>query len=165
MKLNRIIPWINEDRQLARSRMDSDPFALLDRRMNSLFGDFFGNRFPDVWGKAGDGFAPQIDLSDTGDELHITAELPGLDEKDVEVTLADNLLTLKGEKKEEVEEEKGDHYHCERNYGYFERAVRLPNDVDPDKATAKFKKGVLQIAIPKKPEAQTTRRKLELVSE
>jgi len=165
MKLNRIIPWINEDRQLAHGRMDVDPFALLERRMNHLFGDFFGSRFPDPWGKNGDSFAPQIDLSDNGSELRITAELPGLDEKDVEVTMAENLLTLKGEKKEEVEKEKGDHYYCERSYGSFERSVRLPNGVDTDKATAKFKKGVLQITIPKKPEAKAASRKLELDTE
>lgn len=162
MNLTSIIPWKKEDRQVARRREDGDPFALLQRRMNSLFDDFFGRSSSDLWSGFGNAFAPQIDLSETDTEVRISAELPGLEEKDVEVTLSDNRLTIKGEKKEEQEEEKGDYYHSERSYGYFERSVQLPQGVDADKAKAKFKKGVLKVAIPKKPEAQSTRRKIEL---
>jgi HSP20 family protein len=160
MKLNSIIPWKKEDRQLARPQLGNDPFALLQHRMNSLFDDLFSSQLPAAF--RGNGFAPQIDLSETDKDVRITAELPGLDEKDVEVTLAENVLTLKGEKKEEHEEEKEDYYHSERSYGYFERSVQLPEGVDTDKAEAKFKKGVLKIAIPKKPGTPSSRRKLEL---
>ena len=110
-------------------------------------------------------FAPQIDLSETGEELRVTAELPGLEEKDIEVALEGHRLTLKGEKKEDHEENKGNYHHSERSYGYFERSVQLPQGVDIDKASAKFKNGLLHIAIPKKPESQSVRKKLELQSE
>lgn len=160
MKLNSIIPWKKDHRQLSHLPAGNDPWALLHHRMNSLFDDFFGGPLPTPFG--GDRFAPQIDLSETDNEVRITAELPGLDEKDVEVTLLDNVLTLKGEKKEEHEEEKEDHYHSERSYGFFERSVQLPDGVDTDKVEAKFKKGVLKIAIPKKPGTQSGRRKIEL---
>jgi HSP20 family protein len=99
-----------------------------------------------------------VDVSETGKEVRITAELPGLDEKDVEVTVTNNMLTIKGEK----EEEEGDYYHSERSYGYFDRTIALPQGIDADNAKAKFKKGVLKVTIPKKPEAQSSRRKIEL---
>jgi len=165
MKLNSIMPWKKGDSHLSHVRTGDDPLNLLQRRMNHLFDDFFGGQLSDRWGRFGDDFAPQIDISETSGELRISAELPGLDEKDVEVTLTDNVLTLKGEKKEEHVEDKEDHYHSERSYGYFERAVQLPDGTDTEKAKAKFKKGVLEIAIPKKPEAQTRSKKIELESE
>jgi HSP20 family protein len=118
-----------------------------------------------LWGGGNGQFLPQIDLSETGKEVRVTAELPGLEERDVEVTLGSNMLTIKGEKKEEQEEEKGDYYHSERSYGYFQRAVQLPEGMDTDHAKATFKKGVLKVTIPKKPEAQSTRRKIELLAD
>jgi HSP20 family protein len=94
--------------------------------------------------------------------MRITAELPGLDEKDVEVTVPSNMLTIKGGKKVEKEEEEGDYYYSEHHYGHFERPIALPQGIDTDNAEAKFKKGVLKVTIPKKPEAQSSRRKIEL---
>ena len=162
MKLQSIIPWKKEERSLARGRGDGDPFAQLQRRMNSVFEDFFGRSSSDLWGDAAEEFLPRVDVSETGKEVRITAELPGLDEKDVEVTVTDNLLTIKGEKKVEKEAEEGDYYHSERSYGYFDRTIALPQGIDADNAKAKFKKGVLKVTIPKKPEAQSSRRKIEL---
>jgi len=162
MKLNSILPWKKGDSQLSHQRKAGDPVNLLQRRMNHLFDDFFSSQLSDPWGRFGNEFAPQIDISESGEELRISAELPGLDEKDVEVTLADNILTLKGEKKEEHVEDKDDFYHSERSYGYFERAVQLPDGADTENAKAKFRKGVLEIAIPKKPEARARTKKLEL---
>ena len=91
--------------------------------------------------------------------MRITAELPGLDEKDVEVTVTSNMLTIKGEKKVEKEEEEGDSYYSERNYGHFERTIALPQGIDTNNAEAKFKKGVLKVTILRKPEAQSSRTK------
>ncbi len=158
MNLQSIIPWKKEARSLARGRGDGDPFAQLQRRMNSVFDDFFGRSSSDLWGDAGGEFLPRVDVSETGKEVRITAELPGLDEKDVEVTVTNNMLTIKGEK----EEEEGDYYHSERSYAYFDRTIALPQGIDADNAEAKFKKGVLKVTIPKKPEAQSSRRKIEL---
>lgn len=163
MNLKSLIPWKKEDQRLARRRDDGDPFLQLQRRMNSVFDDFLGRSSFNMWGGSDSGFAPQIDITETGKEVRVTAELPGLDEKKVEVTVVGDLLTIKGEKQEEHEEEKGEYYHSERSYGYFQRAVQLPPGVDADRANAKFKKGVLKVTIPKKPNAQSTRRKIELL--
>jgi len=160
MNLQSIIPWKKEERSLARGRGDGDPFAQLQRRMNSVFEDFFGRSSSDPWGDDAGEFLPRVDVSETGKEVRITADLPGLDEKDVEVTVTNNMLTIKGEKK--VEKEEGDYYHSERSYGYFDRTIALPQGIDADNAKAKFKKGVLKVTIPKKPEAQSSRRKIEL---
>src|SRR5258708_14977086 len=160
MNLQGIIPWKKEERSLTRGRGDGDPFAQLQRRMNSVFEDFFGPSSSDLWGDDAGEFLPRVDVSETGKEVRITADLPGLDEKDVEVTVTNNMLTIKGEKK--VEKEEGDYYHSERSYGYFDRTIALPQGIDADKAEAKFKKGVLKVTIPKKPEAQSWRRKIEL---
>ena len=160
MNLQSIIPWKKEERLLARGRGDGDPFAQLQRRMNSVFEDFLSRSSSDLWGDAAGEFLPRVDVSETGKEVRITAELPGLDEKDMEVAVTNNMLTIKGEKK--VEEEEGDYYHSERSYGYFNRTIALPQGIDADKAEAKFKKGVLKVTIPKKPEAQSSRRKIVL---
>jgi HSP20 family protein len=159
-----IIPWKKEDRPLARRRDVDDPFDLLQRRMNSVFDDFIGRSPSELWSGFGDNFAPQTDVSETEKEVRISAELPGLEEKDLDVTLSGDLLTIKGEKKEEQNEEKGDCWHHERSYGYFERTVQLPQAVDTDKASAKFKNGVLNVTIPKKPGAQSARKRIELTA-
>jgi HSP20 family protein len=165
MNLKSILPWKKEERRPARKHADGDPFTLLQQRMNGLFDDFFGRPSSELWNRFSGGFAPQIDVSESDQEVRITAELPGLDEKEVDVTLSANLLTIKGDKREEQEEEKGNFWHSERHYGYFERTVQLPQGVDTDKAKAQFKKGVLKVTIPKRPEAQTSRRKIELLSD
>jgi HSP20 family protein len=90
--------------------------------MNSVFEDFFGRSSSDLWGSTEE-FLPRVDVSDTGKEMRISAELSGLDEKDVEVAVTSNMLTIKGEKKVEKEEEEGDYYYSERNYGHFERTI------------------------------------------
>jgi HSP20 family protein len=165
MNLTSIIPWKKEERAPARREGDGAPLALLQRRMNSLFDDFFGRSSSDLWNGFEGSFAPRIDVSDSDKEVRVSAELPGLDEKEVDVTLSGNLLTIKGEKKEEQDETKGDYWHSERRYGYFERSVQLPQAVDADKAKAKFRKGVLKVTIPKKLEAQSSRRKIELLTD
>jgi len=162
MNLKSLIPWKREDQSLVRRSHDDDPFLQMRRRMNGVFDEILGRSSSDLWNGANDIFAPQIELSENGNEVRINAELPGLDEKDVEVTLSGDLLTIKGEKKHEHEEEKGDYYRTERSYGYFQRSVQLPRGVDADKASAKFKKGVLKVSIPKRAEAQSNRRRIEV---
>lgn len=108
--------------------------------------------------------SPDVDFSETDGGYKITAELPGLDEKDIELTLADNVLTLKGEKKEEREEKDKGYYLSERSYGTFQRAFRLPNDVDAAKIDTKSSKGVLTVNLPKSAEAKAKTRKIEVKS-
>ncbi len=112
--------------------------------------DFFRDR---SWS-----IAPAVDVTEKDKEFEVTAELPGLDEKDVEVKLANGNLTIKGEKKEEKEERKKDYYVSERRYGSFVRSFPLPEGVNPDKIEASFAKGVLTIKLPKTAEAQAEKK-------
>lgn len=104
-------------------------------------------------------FQPSIDVSETDDEIVVSAELPGLEEKDFHVDLDGDLLTIKGEKCEERKESEGGYHRVESFCGAFERAFRLPEHVDPDKVTASYKNGVLRVTIAKpeeaRPEART----------
>jgi HSP20 family protein len=109
-------------------------------------------------------FVPDIDIQETEKEVRVTAELPGLDEKEVEITLTQGALSIKGEKREEHEEKQGDMHRAECRYGMFERTVQLPEYLDADKAKATFKKGVLKVILPKTPEAQSTRRRIPVES-
>jgi HSP20 family protein len=106
--------------------------------------------------------APAVDLVERDSDYLFTAELPGMDEKDIELKVAHDVLTIKGEKKEEKEEKKKDYYLSERSYGAFQRSFSLPDDADADKIEASFKKGVLTITVPKKPEAVKPERKVEV---
>jgi len=105
---------------------------------------------------------PAVDVVDTEKALKISAELPGLDEKDVEVKLANGNLTIKGEKHEEKEEKEKDYYLHERRFGSFERSFAVPDEVDADKIEASFKKGVLTVTLPKKPEAVKPEKKIDV---
>ena len=96
------------------------------------------------------GFAPKIDVKESDKELELSAELPGMDEKDVQLSLTDNELVIQGEKKAEKEEKAKDWYRMERSYGSFHRAIALPGNLDSAKAEATFKKGLLKVTIPKR---------------
>jgi HSP20 family protein len=103
---------------------------------------------------------PAIDVVEKEKEYQIAAELPGLDEKDVEISVADDVLTISGEKKEEKEETADNYYLSERRYGSFQRSFQLPAGVDSDKIAATFQKGVLTVTVPKAPEAQHKTKKI-----
>ncbi len=109
------------------------------------------------WGKA-----PAVDVAEKDKEYEITAELPGMDQSNVEVKLSNGVLTIKGEKKEEKEEKKKDYYMSERRYGSFQRTFQVPDGVDADKVEASFKNGVLTVMLPKTPEAQKQEKKIAI---
>lgn len=102
--------------------------------------------------------APVVDVVEDDKAFTVTAELPGIDEKDVDVTVSGGVLTIKGEKKKEREEKDKNHYLSERSYGSFERAFSLPEGVDQDKIAANFAKGVLTVTLPKNAEAQKSKK-------
>lgn len=108
--------------------------------------------------------APKIDVCESKDAIDVTAELPGVDEKDIDVSLADGVLTIRGEKKTSREEsDKDKNWHVvERGYGSFTRSIALPFDPDTDKVEAKFANGVLNIKLPKPPEAASKQQKIEI---
>jgi len=121
--------------------------------MNKLFDDFFGGFDLSPWAplerRLATAFTPHVDVSETDKEIKVSVELPGMDEKDIDVSLTRDTLTIKGEKKEEKEEQGKDYYRMERSYGSFTRSVPLSVEVDTDKVQATFNKGVLDITLPK----------------
>jgi len=106
--------------------------------------------------------APKVDVSETADGYKIEAELPGMDEKDINVSVSDDVLTIKGEKKFEREEKKKDYHLTERSYGAVQRSFSLPDAVDADKIAATFSKGVLTLSLPKTKEAKAKERRIEV---
>lgn len=151
------------------------PFEGLRSEIDRLFEDFsrgfprlpFGSRLSDLeptfrfetsLGMA----APAIDVTESETSYDITVELPGMDEKNVTLTVADDMLTIEGEKKEEKEEKARDYYLSERRFGSFKRSFQLPDGVDRDKIEAVFQKGVLTLTLPKRPEAQKKAQKIAI---
>ncbi len=139
-----------------------EPFASLRREMDRLFEGFsrdYGWGAPAV---AGIGEAPRIDVSETDAEIKIEAELPGVDEKDLEIVLSNGQLTIKGEKKAEKEEKKKDYHLVERSWGSFARSIGLPFEADPGQVKASFAKGVLTVTVPKPPEVKAKAKKIPI---
>lgn len=130
-----------------------NPLTGFQRRMNDLFEDFFkgGDEWPLACGLSGKtDFIPKIDVTESDKGIKVTAELPGLSEKDVEVLLDNNVLTIKGEKHEEHEQKENHHHYVERKYGSFYRSIPLPAEIEQDKIEASCNNGVLTISLPKK---------------
>jgi HSP20 family protein len=153
MNLKSLIP-VGRDRNAVRSEVNV--FDTLQREIDRVFADFTRG-FPSFGTRE---LMPSVDLTETDKEIEITAELPGLEEKDVQINLADNVLTIKGEKKAEKEEKDKSYRLVERSYGAFARSVELPAGVNPDTIKATISKGVLKVSVPKPAPAQT--KKIEI---
>ena len=165
MALRSLLPF----RGSRSSDLMLDPFFSLQRDVNRAFEDVFKgfgsmpSAMPSVWG--GNGVAaPKIDVKETEKGIEVTAELPGVDEKDIELELDDDVLTIKGEKKLEKEEkdEKTGYHLMERSYGSFARSLRLPFAVKSEAVTAEFDKGVLKVTCPKPAEAVAAAKKIQI---
>ena len=151
------------------SLFDWHPFESLKRQVDRLFEEFPASRTLGEFQPfdrlvAGWPTTPPVDFVERDAEYEISAELPGLDEKSVDVKLANGVLSISGEKKEEKEEKKEGYYFSERRYGSFRRAFRVPEGVDADKISAAFEKGVLKVRLPKSPEAKKAEKKIEIAS-
>jgi HSP20 family protein len=149
MSLRSLIP-IGRDRSIAR-RITTDPFTTLHQEIDRLFDDFMRG-WPTI-GRTTE-FVPEMDVTETDKEIEVTVELPGLQEKDVQVNVADNLLTIKGEKKAEKEEKNKNYRLYERSYGAFSRTIELPAGIDADAIKASLSNGVLKVTVPKPAPAQ-----------
>jgi HSP20 family protein len=139
-----LIPW--------RQR-SGDSLDLFRRDMWDMFERFFGEPLEGDRRELA-AWAPRVDIAETDKEVQVKADLPGVDAKDLEVTVSDGSLVLRGEKKEEREEKKKDYHRVERFEGCFYRQIPLPPGTDPDKISAASSKGVVTITIPKTPQAQ-----------
>jgi HSP20 family protein len=164
MDFKALVPWKGGGKSQPPVRREEilDPFVAFRREVDRMFDGFFDN-----FGRAGSsltgwsGPSPTMDLVENDKEIVVSAELPGLDEKDFEVTVAGDLLTLKGEKKSEHEERNGDSYYAERRYGSFSRSVRLPFEVK-EEVQASYDKGVLTVRVPKPAELQRPAKRIEV---
>jgi HSP20 family protein len=154
-------------------REDVSPLDTLRREVDRLFDDFrpAGWRLPFrrpsafelTWPRLeGWQVAPAMDMVEKDDAFEITAELPGLDEKNVDIKFANGNLTIKGEKKEETEEREKEYYLSERRYGAFQRVFRVPEGVDTDRIEASFRKGVLTVMLPKSPAAKQNEKQISV---
>lgn len=151
-----------------------DPWQSFRQEMNRLMNQFdMGFRWPSLGrvfdvspisagGASFEFNAPLVDVAEDDKSYTLTAELPGLEQKDIEVTLSNHRLTLKGEKRQEKEEKDKSYYLSERCYGSFERSFTLPDEIDAEKLSATFSKGVLTITLPKTAEAQKQKKTIEV---
>jgi HSP20 family protein len=166
------LPVKNEERK-APGLAPWRPLETLRHEIDRLLADFDGGMWRSrlgrptfdlqpFWTRQSTWAMPAVDVAETEKGYEITAELPGMDEKNIEVKFADGVLTIKGEKKDEKEEKKKDYYVSERSYGSFQRSFQVPDGVDTDKIEATFKKGVLTVALPKSAEAQKAAKKIDV---
>ena len=181
MQVKDLIPWARGEKTAA-TKDNANPIMQLQEEMNRVFESFWsrfnGERTPSVGsspypmssfgiGLQGNGFlwngtTPRADVTETDDGVEVTVELPGLSEKDVEVALTDDLLTVKGEKKVEREDTRKGYYLSERSWGAFHRAIPLPPGVDSEKAEAVFRNGVLTVNLPQSSEARAKVRRIDV---
>jgi HSP20 family protein len=162
MALRDLIPWKREAtparRNVPARDAEQDPFVAFRNEMDRMLDDFWGprGRALSPWSGEWTGFDPAVDVIETEDEVKVAAELPGLDPEDVHVTVSHNVLSIKGEKKQEREEKGKNWSRTERSYGSFERAVALPQGTETEQAEATFDKGVLTVTF-KKSETDRTK--------
>ncbi len=165
MNLGSLMPW-RERAQMPATRDGAyDPFLSFRREMDRVFDDFlnsFGGRAMQPSSGGGRGLTPSIDVAESDKEVVVTADLPGLDNGDFEVTLTGDMLTIRGEKKEEREHQDGETYVAERRFGRFSRSLRLPFEVKDENVDAHYDKGVLTVRIPKPEGAPKAVRHIEV---
>jgi HSP20 family protein len=138
-----------------------DVFQSLQREIDRVFSDF-GRGYPTLKGWSQGVNSLRLNVSETEKTVEVTADVPGVEPKDINVELSDGVLTIKGEKSAEKDEKNKDYHLFERSYGSFERSVSLPAEVDADKVAAKFDKGVLTVTLPKLPGAAEKVKKIEV---
>ncbi|UXN59050.1 Hsp20/alpha crystallin family protein [Phyllobacterium zundukense] len=167
MSVRDLIPWNRGNNQVPRLYRDSDmdPFLSLHRDVNKLFDEVFrGFGTPSLFGQMTPrGTWPSVEFSENDKEIMVSAEVSGLEEKDVEVLLEDGVLTLRGEKKSEAEDK--ERQFSERYYGRFERRIGLGREVDEGKVAATFKNGLLTVILPKTEKAQANAKRIAINSD
>jgi HSP20 family protein len=159
MQIKDLIPWARKDEAAAQKPLDENPIAALQRDMNRVFEGFW-SRFGQIdlpWGRD-----PKADVVETDGGIEVTVELPGMEMSDIEVSVANDILTVKGERRLERKEEKKGYYLSERSYGAVYRTIPLPPGVEGEKAEAVFKNGVLTVRLPQTPEAQAKVKRIEV---
>lgn len=170
MKRRSLLPerWRGRDTARTPERVVDNPFLAMQREMNRLFDGFFRDFSLSSWlgpERAMGMFSPRIDIVENDKEVAVSAELPGMDDKDVEVTVSNGVLTIQGEKKDEHKKETDRYSYFERTSGSFRREIRLPDSADIDKAKAVFKNGLLRVSFPRLPGADKERKRIAIKSD
>jgi HSP20 family protein len=162
MQIKDLIPWARKDAAPDTKSGSDNPIATLQREMNQVFESFWNRvgNFDWPWGSG----VARSDMVETDNAIEVSIELPGMEMKDIEVTVNDDMLTVRGEKRIERQEEKKGYYLSERSYGAIYRTIPLPPGVDGEKAEASFKNGVLTIRLPQTPEAKAKVKHIEVKS-
>jgi len=167
MAMKDLVPALHRKRGLLPSlrHREADPLTQIQGEMNRLFDDLFAlTGTPTEWPELASPSALRVNVSEDDNEITVTTELPGMDEKDVHVEMDDYTITISGEKHEEQKEKKKNWLRRELHYGSCHRIVSLPSQVDGSKAKARFRKGVLTITAPKR-ETATPRKNITIQSE
>jgi len=166
MPINDLIPW-RRNRGEPTSDPFRDTFTNFRREMDRLFDDFWSDRptgrlsplTPQFLGRW-----PNLEIDETDTEYRVTAEIPGMEEKDIDLSLRENSLLISGEKRSESQQDDKNRRLSERFYGKFERVIPFDTEIDVDKVAAKFKSGVLTVILPKNPKAHDKRRRIQISS-
>lgn len=147
--IQNLLPTVRRKNDAARRQAQEYPFWPIQREVNRLFNDFFRDFGLEPFESVREyGFEPNIDVWEDDKKIYIKAELPGLDEKDIDVTITPEALTIRGEKKEDKEEKGNDYLYKETLCGFFQRSIALPEGINQEKVEARFKNGVLDVEIP-----------------
>jgi len=155
----------SEKTRVPVKREEYHPFSLLRQEINTLFDNFFRGFEIEPFRSRLGVFSPSIDVKESDKDILIAAELPGMDDKDIDVSLTRDSLTIKGEKKQEKEEKGKDYYRMERSFGSFSRTIPLPAEIDTDKVKAEFRKGLLTVRLPKTEKAIKETKKITVKAE
>ena len=165
MRISDLVPWRRSRVPARREEENGDSLSDVRREMNRLFDDFFRGADLMTPFEQGRTFTPSINVTESDEAIEVTAELPGMDEDDIDLTLSRQGLTIRGEKREEKEDEGKNYYARERSYGYFRRTIPLTIDaIDQERVAATFEKGILTITLPKQEKAQAATKRIEVKS-
>ncbi len=163
-----ILPLKRRGDKLAIRRENESPMMAIQNEMNRLFDNFFADPFdlaPFSARRLAAEFSPRVNVSETDNAVQVTAELPGMEEKDIQISLERDVLLISGEKKSESEESGKNFHRVERSYGAFQRAIPLVSEVQEEKVDATFKNGILTITLPKPASSVKAAKKISIKSE
>jgi HSP20 family protein len=167
MAITDILPWNRgEERSAVERAPERNEMVTLRDEMDRLFDRFLSDPFGmspfDGWREMAGRFSPRVDVNETDEAIQVSAELPGMDRDDIEVSVTKDMLTLSGEKRTETEWKEKQARYMERSYGSFRRTIPLPAEVEVDRVEATFEKGVLRIELPKSPEERRRTKRISV---
>jgi HSP20 family protein len=163
MDIKNLIPFGKKNIEVRRE--EENPFAMMQREMNRIFDSFNRNWGLGAFPEFTESFMPRMEVTEDAKAFTVTAELPGMSDKDIDLSISGDMLTIRGDKKEEKEDKNKNYYYSERSYGSFLRSIPLPGQVEADKVSASFTKGVLTITLPKTSAAIDATKKISVKGE